>query len=270
MDPQREQDRRTYSLCRLGIGLLTFALMIATVTTVISMPRLFIFRPILATLLDSVLWHWSDTPVVWGSLIGVYLLWGRWEDTGWQRRTGLLLVMCLVDVVLWFLSHGEDMGLRLGNFGHEWLRHNIGQALGWAEFALIASLTCDLLVHLGIPRAMETAKATRSLAATGALLWMLMFFQLTNWSTWPLERGRIRGVEVYLIYLAWNMIWTITLIQVTALTIATTRQCGVVIAELDRQDQDHDLLQLPSEQAALSSAETEGWNANNPYRAPLS
>ena len=32
------------------------------------------------------------------------------------------------------------------------------------------------------------------------------------------------------------MIWTITLIQVTALTFAATRECSAVLAEMDRED----------------------------------
>ena len=33
--------------------------------------------------------------MVWGCLIGTYLLWGRWSQLGWQRRVGLLIVMSL-------------------------------------------------------------------------------------------------------------------------------------------------------------------------------
>ena len=268
MDQQREQERRTYTLCRLGFGILSFSLVVACVTTLIAMPHLFVFRPIFRGLMESALWRWTDVPIVWGSLVGVYLLWGRWSDPSWQRRSGLLLLMGTVDAVLWFLDHGEGLGLRLGDFGHVWLRRHIGEALGWAEFALIASLACDVLNHLGVPRANETGRATRSLAGTGAVLWMLLFFQRTNWNAWPLEEMRIRSIELYLIYLGWNMIWTIVLIQVTAMSIAATRQCSAVLAEMDRQDQDHDLLRLPSEQAFLDQEDEPG--PFNPYQAPKS
>ena len=45
---------------------------------------------------------------VWGSLAGAMLLWGRWDHKSWQRRTGLLLVMCIVDLVVWFVDRGEN------------------------------------------------------------------------------------------------------------------------------------------------------------------
>ena len=88
--------------------------------------------------------------------------------------------MGLVDLVLWFLEHGNDLELRLGDVGHDWFRSHLGEALGWAEFALITSLACDFLVHLGIDQAREAGKATRSLAATGAVVWMLLFSMQTE------------------------------------------------------------------------------------------
>ena len=74
------------------------------------------------------------------------------------------------------------MGPGPGRVG-SWLRSNLGQALGWAEFALMASLSGDYLVHLGLDQAEDSAKSTRSLAATGAVIWMLRFCE-------PTELGR--------------------------------------------------------------------------------
>ena len=55
--------------------------------------------------------------MVWGCLVGTYLLWGRWSDSGWQRRVGLLIVMSLVDVVLWALNQSDELNLELGDIG---------------------------------------------------------------------------------------------------------------------------------------------------------
>ena len=43
------------------------------------------------------------------------------------------------------------------------------------------------------------------------------------------------------------LIYTITLIQVTALLISAVRQSSHVLEEMDREDQDHDLLRSPSD-----------------------
>lgn len=235
MDEQAEQERLTYSICRIGFLFLSVGLAVACVISVVTLPRQFGARPFLPWLVRSRAWAWADTPVVWFTMLGSYLLWGRWQERGWQRRTGLLCVMSMVDVILWFLDHGQDLGLRFGDVGHHWLRIHLGQALGWAEFALLAGLSSEVMVHLGVSQAAETGRATRSLSATGAAVWMLLFLQQTDWSRWPLEFRRFFPLEAVLLDLGSTMIWTITLLQVTALTMAATRQCNEVLDELRRE-----------------------------------
>lgn len=248
MEPEREQERRTYQLCRLGFAILSFALIVACLSTLLALPRLFHRPAFLPWLHPLGWWKWHDSVVVWGSLVGAYLLWARWSEPSWLRRTGLLVVMSAADAVLWLIEHGQDLGLRTEDYGHFWLRYNFGQALGWAEFALMASLSCEVMVHLGVTQANETGKATRSLAATGSVVWMLWFYKATDWSSWPLEWQRFRTLESELLKLGSTLIWTITLIQVTALTIAATKQCGRVLAEIDHDALENDLLRSASEQ----------------------
>ena len=237
-EEDRLKERRRYQLCRAGFALIAVALVLASLQSILSFPMHFRARPFLPWLLRSAAWQWTDVPVVWGSLIGVYLLWGRWDDRSWQRRAGLLLVMCLADAWLWFLDHGADLGLRVGDVGSVWFRVHVGQALGWAEFALIAGLACDVMVHLGVPQAAETGRSTRSLAATGAGIWMLRFLIQTDWRQgWPLDFRRVLTVESLLLNLGWNLVWTITVIQVTALVIAATRQLNEVLREMAKEDE---------------------------------
>jgi hypothetical protein len=245
----RERERLTYQLCRLGFGLLSVALVLACLETFLDLPRQFGGRPLLPWLMHTSAWHWLDVPIVWGSLIGTYFLWGRWNDPSWQRRTGLLLVMSMVDAILWGVRHAEELGLGLGDADHLWLRIHLGQALGWAEFALMASLSCDVMVHLGVVQAAETGRATRSLATTGASIWMALFLLRTDWAKgWPLQFRHNRFFfHGLLLDLGWNMIWTITLIQVTALAIAAARQCSAVLAEMALEDQQLDVFKPRSE-----------------------
>jgi hypothetical protein len=247
MDQEREQERRNYAICRAGFVFLSAALVVACLTTLIVLPRHFGGRAFLPWVVHTWAWHWADVPVVWGSLIGSYLLWGRWNDPSWQRRTGLLLVMGMVDAVLWGLDHGDELGLRLGDVGHLWFRMHLGQALGWAEFALMAGIASDVMVHLGVNQASETGRATRSLAATGAVIWMLLFLQQTDWRKWPLDFRRVITLETLLLNIGWNMIWTIALIQVTALSIAAAKQCSVVLGEMSQEDEHQDVFKSRSE-----------------------
>jgi hypothetical protein len=247
IDLEREQLHRTYQLCRLGFGILAVALLIACFVSILEVFAT--FHPHLVSQVFKYEWvKWIDIPIVWGSLIGTTLLWGRWEQVSWQRRSGLLLVMCLVDVGLWFLDRGEALGLRDGELGHRWLRINFGQALGWAEFALAASLSSDFLLHLGIEPARESGKSARSMAATGAVLWMLLFCEQTDWSGgWPLQPMRRPPFPSLLLRHGSVLIWTITLIQVTALVVSATRQSGHALKEMRCEDDDHDLLRSRSD-----------------------
>ncbi|MBV8314417.1 MAG: hypothetical protein JOZ63_18425 [Planctomycetaceae bacterium] len=247
MDLERERQRQTYQLCRLGFAILSLALLLACFSSLLYLTPFFVGRGPVVWFRQMSWSRWIDAPIVWGSLVGTYLLWGRWSEPGWQRRAGLLVLMGLVDAVLWFLEHGADLGLRLSEVGHEWLRVELGEALGWAEFALIASLAGDLMSHLGVEQAPTASKATRSLATKGAIVWMLFFCQQTDWNAWPLKNHGISSVEAWLLLLVSNMIWSITLIQVTALSIAAVRQTTRVLAEMDQEDREHDLLKSPSE-----------------------
>jgi hypothetical protein len=248
MDPERDSLRQTYQLTRLGFGILSASLLLACLTAIVYLVGLFGGRSICTWITNMWWWRWIGTPIVWGSLIGTYLLWGRWTDTGWQRRVGLLILMGMVDAVLWGLEHGDESWLGVGDVGHRWLRDCLGQALGWAEFALLASLAGDVIAHLGVEAAREASKSTRALAATGAVIWMLLFCQRTDWDRgWPLEGPRRDSIETVLLDLGSTMVWTITLIQVTALTIAATRESSRALTEMAIEDRGDDLFRSRSE-----------------------
>jgi hypothetical protein len=251
-DIEREQNRKYSQLCRLGFIFLAGALLIACVSSLIDLFGQFEQGPgLLARIQRSDWYQWTGTPITCGCFVGAILLWGRWEHASWQRRAGVFLLMNLADVVLWVMSRGDALGAQVGDFGHEWLRANVGMALGWGEFALLSSLTCDYLGHLGVEYARDSDKSTRSMAATGAMLWLLSFCQTTKWGpgwgAWPLQRHPIRGLEGRLLFHGFHLIWTITLIQVTALVISAVRQSTYVLNEMDREEGSHDLLVSQSE-----------------------
>ena len=121
MDLEREQYRKTYQISGLGFGILMAALVLASLTYLLP-PLRHVYPEFVSRIIAARWFHWLDIPITWGSLLGVTLLWGRFEHPGWQRRVGLLLVMSLVDAGLWFLDHGVALGIAEADFGHEWLR----------------------------------------------------------------------------------------------------------------------------------------------------
>ncbi len=205
----------------------------------------------LRRIVSSSWYHWLDVPIIWFSLLAVLMLWGRFDHPTWQRRMTLLLVMSLVDTGLWFLEHGTALGLSQLEFGHKWLRNHIGEALGWAEFALMAGLSCDYLEHLGVAQFKEAGKTARSMAATGAILWLLLFCEQTDWrSGWPMIRRPFQPIlEEFLLVMASRLFWAITLFQVTALVVAAARESGRVLTEMRREDEGDDVFKPASGRA---------------------
>ena len=252
-DAERALLRRRLRRCRLGFSALGVALVIASLSTIGFLIMFFSGqRQQLGVLLG--LPHWElieQAAVVWGSLLGVALLWGRWPDENWQRRSGLLLMMCLADAVLWGLDHAAGLGLH-GEIGHEWFRRSLGTAIGWSEFALIASLAGDMAAHLGEPQSIDFAKAVRSLATTGAMVWFLYFYFRTNWTPppplplWPLHERPINGGTIMLL-LGWWVLSAILLVQVTGLCLLAGRCCGRRLREMAAEDRANDLLPSRSE-----------------------
>ncbi len=234
---ERDRLRQTYQVCRLGFGTLSLALVLATLTLILLLAFEFTRLRLFHEILTAQWYRWIDTPIIWASLLGATLLWGRWDNPSWQRRIGLLLVMSLADIVLWAMTQGSELEIFEREFGHEWLRYKLGQALGWAELALISTLACDYLVHLGVTSVKEMEKSIRSLITTGAAIWLFLFFAQTNWKHgWPLQGGRFVTREGFLLTLAVLLIQTIVLMQVTALTLLATRQSTRMLQDLDRED----------------------------------
>ncbi len=186
---ERDQIRKTYQLCRIGFFLLTVSLVPACILFVAGNDRL-AGRP--ATLQSDSRFALEPVGVylsVWGSLAGAMLLWGRWDQKSWQHGLACCWSCAWSSMVVWFMDRGENQPP-----GHpDWFRLNLGQALGWAEeFALLAGLSGDYLVHLGLSQADDSARSTRSLAATGAVIWLLRLYELTNSNGrgWPLRQRR--------------------------------------------------------------------------------
>lgn len=252
VDPEAEREllKRRLRKNRLGFSLLGLALVVASLSTIGNLILIFARRRVnLGAELGIPQWDLIvDSIVVFGSLLGVALLFGRWPDESWRRRSGLLLMMCLVDAVLWTLDHANDLGLRDGQAGHEWFRHALTAAIGWSEFALIASLAGDTAAHLGEPQSIDFAKAVRSLATTGAMVWFMYFFVRTNWTPplWPLKERGLDHNSVMLL-LGWLVLSAVLWVQTTGLSLLAGRCCGRVLREMAAEEKASDLLPSRSE-----------------------
>jgi hypothetical protein len=250
-DPMEERAlfRRRLRRFRFGFSALGLALVVASLSTIGTLILIFSRQQQFGAVFGVPHWQLIEGALItWVSLLGVCVLWGRWPDANWQRRSGILLLMCLVDAILWTLRHAGELGLHEGEFGHEWFRESLGAALGWSEFALIATLAADIASHQGEPQASDLAKAVRSMATTGAMVWFLYFYFRTDWNPplWPLrQRGMNHGT--LMLYLSWIVIGAINLVQVTALSLLAGRCCGRTLREMARADKASEALPSRSE-----------------------
>ena len=245
MIEQRYDDYlKTYRLTRTAFLFLAIGLVPNAVLKVLFVFGQFGGRRITFLLQETPGLDWLPTVTTWTILIGVTLLWGRWDHASWQRRTSLLMTMCLIDMGIWFLDLGDPQGIG----DSAWFRSRVGYALGWAEFALLASLSGDFLTHLGVEQADESAKSTRSLAASGAMIWLLLFCETANLRDgWPIKPKAQIPRQTLLLDLGTDLIWTICLIQVTALVVAAFRQSDREVRELEAETPDDELFTLPDE-----------------------
>ncbi len=90
------------------------------------------------------------TPISWSAAIAAYLLIGRWNDAGWNRRAVLLALMNTFDVYLWASQNSEALGLPVPRIESVWVGYCVG-VLQWFELMLFGSLAADVAGHLGRP-----------------------------------------------------------------------------------------------------------------------
>ena len=250
-EDQRAKIRRHLVRYQAGLLILGLALLVASLIHVFTMVLLQLeLFPVLQLIVQYE--FPIDTTIVLGSLSGVSLLWGHWPDESWRRRSGLLLLLCLVDLVSWSAEYAVTLGISDVSFGHDYFRRSLGTAIGWSELALIASLAAEMASVLGETEAIELGKAARSLATLAGVIWMLYFFLNTNWiaPVWPLRPFRLTFLT-YNLRRCWFLLDAILLVQVTFLCLRAARVCRRSVRSMNAEIRADETFLSPSER---------GWN----------
>jgi hypothetical protein len=252
VDPIEERTRLRLRLQRFraGFSLIGLALLVYSLSLIMMVIMILTnqWQPLGALFGISHFELIESAVVTWASLLGVCLVCGSWPDIHWQRRSGILLMMCLVDAVLWSLDHAVELGLYDGKIEHNWFREALGTAMGWSEFALIATLASDLASHLGASQAVDLARSVRSLSTTAAMVWFLYFSFRTDWGPpiWPL-RARMMNAGNFTLYLAFHVLLAIILLQSTGLCLLAARSCARTLREMALADRANDVMPSRSE-----------------------
>lgn len=240
------EERPRYQLCRIaflltGIGLGIYCFDVAAELT-LTLTR----DPGILKVLRSSWWKWVAVgPITWCTVLGALLLWGRWKDAAWQRRAGLLLLFNLIDLVTWTIAHGNDLGLKIGDFSlYAFLRNELTQLIGWAEFYLFASLASEVADHLAAdPELIRIGRGIGPLCIIGAIFSLLEFFALLDpRGGWPPRAGAVNA-EVAILYLIGLVLTFIVTAQTVLLSILASRKCRDHLVHLAHVQSGGDLLQ---------------------------
>lgn len=229
---------RRYRLCRAGFALIAFGVLLRAIDVgmhVGLMMSIFDRNRLFFDAINHPLYGWViKTPLTAALLLGPYVLWNRWPEPSWQRRTGALVTLGLIDAFLWVLDNERTFGLDLGGEGHKWLRLHVARAISWAQLYLGAAVAADFLDHLGRHREAKAAGTVRGFLAAGVSIWALYFVQQTVWAAgWPLQQ---RGLNLMMIVLlvAYLLPLSVAAVQVMALCLISHREASRLTADLIR------------------------------------
>lgn len=241
-----EDIRPRYRLCRAGFALIALALALLCVAKISLLAMLFGARREMQVLHDHPAWFWLvDAPITWGSLLGSYLLWGRWSEPSWQRKAGLLVLMNGLDAVMWSIDHAERFGLQVTNLDLGWTFFVVANALGWFELILASSLASSVAFHLGARESAEAGNASYTIGLIGAIVWGVLMITQTNWQTWP--PGPDPSAEFLILLLVSTVLAILLTFQVTVQSLTASRLCAAHLRTLSALESGDDLLRSRSE-----------------------
>lgn len=248
-DAEALDPRPRYRFCRLGLFFVAIAAGLMTLDAVGHLAFLLSFYPPIRLFLSGDAWQWgAGSGIVWSALVGSLLLRGCWPDPSWRRRSGPLALLALAGVVFWVLQHSEAFGLEVGRQESAWLRDQLRLGCRWAWMLLLASLGADVAVHLGRKEGHEVRASIFALVSATVFVWVLIFVHQTDWVRgWPLQPRRFLTPLSWPLALALNGLRGMAGFFLTSLTLLASRECSVLLAELDQEVLANHLFPNPSE-----------------------
>ena len=249
MDLESEELRRRYRIGRAGFGFIALGVGFLCLNASAYL-AFFLSREMdILNLIESPLWNWLvGAPITGGTVLGTFLIFGCWPDSSWRRRAGALVVMHLIDVALWTLSNGEELGLDFGEIGHEWFRSQLAEGMGWLEFLLFIGLANDLIGRSGHAKGLQTGRGARLVSSVGFAFWLVVFFDQTDWDRqWPLVRLPLNNAKAVLLLLGSTILLAIAAFQVTAVCLTACRYSRRALADLATDEDPDELLRSRSE-----------------------
>lgn len=221
-DLESDYEKHSYGISSLAFGCFALALACAGAYHVVMLIALFDPGGRPAFLSSAWLGFGVSTGINLVCILGYYLVWHVSADAGWRRRSGMLIVMGMVDLGLWGIEYRPQIAKLLG-FGeiaasqrHAWLLLQIGFGLGWVELMYVSGLAWSLLAHfhkldhnpgdaIDKPAPVEydwdspvremnipylnsmVGNGAMVLARAGMIEWIVLLVFFADWRHWPMN-----------------------------------------------------------------------------------
>jgi hypothetical protein len=238
MDSQPRPNASRYWLCAAGFWIAGLALALLSVSGAMMLWTVITRDQGLWVAMQMPWFTWGiELPITAGALTGSYLLWGRWTDSNWQRRAGLLVLLNLFDSLHWGLSQAAQMGVEAANLGHPWLAYNLVMIFGWIEFILFLGLSSEVASHLGVRAALDAGRTARQFSVAGLAVSILYLVTQTRWQAgWPLIPGPMPNLSDELMKLGVMFLRVIAGMQVATLCVMAGISCRRTARDLASQE----------------------------------
>jgi hypothetical protein len=236
--------RPRYRLTGFGLALFSFSYLLLLFDVIVVLAGKFRLLPELDEVGRHTYWLWGvRAPIHALSLLGAYLLVGRWDTSSWRRKSVVLLILNAIEVVNWCLNHGAPLGVPPLPEAYRWSSDLLKLGMVWVGLAIYTSLVGDLLIHLGQRDALTTSRSTCAMSWTGFGLWSLLVLSCTEWTVWPLQPRFLSRAEAQLARMNFHissLLLMIILFSVTIAGLTASRECARLVRDwtraLDRED----------------------------------
>ncbi len=221
-----------------GIGFSVYGLMMSVgcVTSMLWLGGLFFRLPIGGPVGISSFDFWHSTLRAWTRVFATGCIFLAWTEPSWRRRSGLLLLLSVSDLALWFVDLAVRDGYLLENDSHPFLRSTLMQAMGWARFGLISSLVGSLALGVNNKSLEAFSKTARATASVGTIVWFFYFLEQVDWrQVWPL-RPRPFNAELLLLMLVFSVMTTVCLIQASYMCLVAGRESSITTRAIRKEE----------------------------------
>jgi hypothetical protein len=223
-----------YSWCRVGFGFAALACGVLAFHAAGMTAFFLTFDRRLIQFLQKREWLLFVTSVVsWSAFFGSVALVRCWPEPYWRRRSNLLFVVSLLGVVLWGMRHAVPLGLASQEIPLLPWVIQLSVGLRWIWLGLLASLSAEVLLHLGQGGADKLRAGILATIATGVAFWIMTLMLDLFPAFGPPRRGGPRvWFAAWMQFLGFWGLYCAANFSTTIVLLMSARESSTLIREL--------------------------------------